>query len=350
MFITFYDKDFKALQNNASLNVGSYTIKRRAVDFDDFTCISEPFIEDVNPTFVVFSDDRGRYSYGAFAGIPTLDKNNQTSLQASDLKTVFNNEIVISFSTFTYLKDYFSKVLTEFINQVEPGFNIEFEQSRISDIIMTDLLPPSEFKVYSIWEELLLPYLKYYDCYMESRLDKANKKVIFTIGKINARTVALRLWEFGIKNFGKAVVSVNETVGVVKLNEGLHYTSNYILRADNTITLEKENRDLYPVKKKIYYKEIDDETKLLETLAEVRVEALKGLVEARYLERLEINPNKIESFENASFSTQFALYTEKGKFYKNLPLGEIIESDKGDKKLVIGYKPSNIEFYLGGKR
>ena len=350
MFITFYDNQFRALQNNASLNVGTYTIRRRAVDFDDFTCISEPFIEDVNPTFVVFSDDRGRYVYSAFAGIPTLDKNNQTSLQASDLKTIFNNDIVSSFGTFTYLKDYFLQVLSEFITQVNPGFSIEFEQSRIQDVLMTDLLPPSEMKVYNIWEELIVPYLKYYDCYMESKIDKANKKVVFTIGKINARTVSLRLWEFGIKNFGKAIVSVNETTGVVKLNDGLHYTSSYILRSDNTITTNSENRDLFPVKKKVYFKEIDDVNKLSETLAEARVEALKALVEARYLERLEINPNNIKSFEEASFSTQFALYTEKGKFYKNLPLGEIIESDKGEKKLVIGYKPNNIEFYLGGKR
>ena len=53
MIVVFYDKNFVALQNNASLNVGKYEIVKRAVDFDDFSVTSEAFTESANPCFVV---------------------------------------------------------------------------------------------------------------------------------------------------------------------------------------------------------------------------------------------------------------------------------------------------------
>ena len=128
MIITFYDKDFIALQNNASLNVATWSISRRAIDFDDFTATCEAFTENVNPTYVVMKNDYGNYYYGAFAGIPELNNINQTNLQASDLKTIFNNEIACQFnSEYNYLSDYFSHLFSIFGTQViRATMNLEY--------------------------------------------------------------------------------------------------------------------------------------------------------------------------------------------------------------------------------
>ena len=55
-----------------------FSIKRKAVDFDDFNFTSEPFLVNINPCFVVLKDDfNGRLKYSAFAGIPQLTNRKQ---------------------------------------------------------------------------------------------------------------------------------------------------------------------------------------------------------------------------------------------------------------------------------
>ena len=90
MIVSFYDESFNGLQNNASLVVdaASYSLIRRAVDLDELKCTCEAFTESIQPTFVVVKDDRGRYEYGALAGVPQLTSDNQTKITASDLKTM----------------------------------------------------------------------------------------------------------------------------------------------------------------------------------------------------------------------------------------------------------------------
>jgi len=64
MIITFYDKEFKGLQNNASLVVdtgaNSFALTKRGVDMDSLTCYAEAFTESIQPVFLVLKDDFGR--------------------------------------------------------------------------------------------------------------------------------------------------------------------------------------------------------------------------------------------------------------------------------------------------
>lgn len=348
MIITFYDRDFNALQDNASLNVGEWSLIRRAVDFDDFTATSEPFLEKINPTFVVLKDDYGRYKYGAFAGIPELTKENKTKLQASDLKTLFNNEILAQFLNFTSVVTYLSDVIQKFKNQViQNSFEVEFDTTNIhTDILITDLVPEDTLRVYNVWEECILPYLKYYDLFIETKLDVKNKKIIFYLKRTNNRTLPLRLWEYNITNYGKYIVSINETIGAVNYDGNITYGIKWILLSDNSITSTEANRDLFPIKKKIILEETEDSTEVTALLNKVNAEALKQLVEARYQESFQISIDNDSRFTDIDFDVQFIIYSERGIFYKNLPLGEIQENQRGTKTIKIGYKPDDIVYYL----
>ena len=328
MFLSFYDKDFNALQNNATLVVGTYNLTRRAVDFDDFTAISQPFTEDVNPTFVVMKDDIGNYKYGAFAGVPALNKDNQTELQASDLKTFFNNEMLVGFGTYTKLNDYFTFVFNKFNSDVVQGsFNIEL-------------------KAYNVWEELILPYLKYYDLFIESKLNIAQKKIIFSVKKSNKFILPLKLWEINAKNYEKWVVSVNEAQGAVAIDNVITNGTKFILLSDNSITSNVSLRDLFPIKRKAILKETDDTNKLVELLNEANIEALTTLIQNRYNESLEFNTANEERYNNATFETAFDVYASRGEFYKRLPLGEIRENNNNTKTLVAGYRNSDIVNFI----
>ena len=351
MIITFYDKDFNPLQDNASLNVGEWQLVKRAVDFDDFTATCEPFLERINPTFVVMKDDFGRYKYGAFAGIPELDAENKTNLQASDLKTIFNSELLVDSSvlssSYYYVKDYLIALFEAVKTQViKDSFNIELDVSNISNLPVSDLKPSNNLKVYSIWEDCIVPYLKYYDLYMTSFISVAQKKITYKVGYAKDRVLPLRLWEFGIKNYGKYIASVNECQCIVSVNGIKTYGSNYILLSDNSITTNSSLRNLYPIKRKVILKVTDDTSEITPLRTEGNVEALKELVEARYQETFTINTSGLKQYEEADFGVAFNVYTERGTFYKQLPLGQIIESSNNEKQLKIGYKPDDIVFYL----
>lgn len=349
MIISFYDKDFVALQDNASLNVGNWSLRRKAVDFDDFSATSEAFVENINPTFVVIKDDRGRYKYGAFAGIPELTNDNQTQVQGSDLKTLFNNDILVKFGTYTNLVDMFNYVFTEFQTQVvQSEFHVEFDLTDITDIAMGLLVPDTEkHQVVQVWDDVIQPYLKFYNLYMDSRLDLGSKTIIFTIAKSNKYKKALRLYEFGINNYGKWIASVNESQAVVSYGNELYYSSKYILTSNNVITNDLTLRDLYPIKNRIVLKETEDSTKIQELLTEGVQECLTSLIEARYNESVEFSSIKTQ-FENEYFDSTLQIYIRRNEFYKDLPVGEIYEDNTGARKLVLGYKPDDVVIYIGG--
>lgn len=346
MIISFYDKDFKALQNNATLNVGEFDLRKRAVDFDEFRFKSEPFIEDANPTFVIMSDDFGRYRYGAFAGIPQLNKDNQTECEASDLKTLFNNEVLLQFGDYDYLDEMFSYVFTQFSQQVLQGsFAIEIDMTDLSTVAFGFLKPDTKLEVYNLWD-LLVKYMKYYDLYMTSKIDLVNKKLIFNLNRTNLKTLSLRLWEIGLQNYGKWISSVNEAQCVVNVNGTLNYGTKFLLLSDNAITDNANLRDLYPIKRNVILKETEDNAEKIELIVEGNIEAIEKLVEARYNESIEIDSHYIQSLEKVDFGTQFNVYVKKNVLYKTLPLGEIYENQNNERKLKIGYKPNDLVFYI----
>ena len=84
MIVSFYDKNFVGLQNNASLVVSrdSYKLIKRPVELNDISCICEAFTENIQPTFLVIKNDLGNYVYGCLAGVPLLNDKNQTEIKS----------------------------------------------------------------------------------------------------------------------------------------------------------------------------------------------------------------------------------------------------------------------------
>ena len=101
MIISFYDKDFNGLQDNASLVIDSksYSLIRRGVELDELKCTSEPFTEDIQPTFLIVKNDRGNYVYGCLAGIPELTAEKKTVITGTDLKTMLKSDVLLDLTT-----------------------------------------------------------------------------------------------------------------------------------------------------------------------------------------------------------------------------------------------------------
>lgn len=347
MIASFYDKNFKGLQNNASLVISkdSYSLIKRPVEMNTLSCVCEPFTEDIQPTFLVIQDNKGGYVYGCLAGIPLLNENNQTEINGTDLKSMLSSDVILQPTIYDYVNDYITYIFNQWKEQVnQNSFNVELNFTnnlkKISEEKdyrepMTDLQPNTEKDVYNAYDELA-QYLKFYDLYIEGSIDLINKKVIFTIGRTMFRTLNIRLWEYGIRNYGKWVADINEAQGYYN-NNGV-WTAGYkwILTSSNDITTNESLRDIYPIKRTVVVN--------TESLEKANEESLTELLNSLYNENIDLNADDILQL-NANFETKFAIYLKQGAGkYKDLPCGELQYDATGLIKVQIGYRYSGVDF------
>lgn len=357
MIVSFLDKNFKGLQNNASLSVakGSYSLVKRPVELDEFKCTCEPFTENIQPTFIVVRDNIGGRNivYSCLAGIPLLNDKNQTEINGTDLKSMLSSDVILTPSTYTYVYQYIDYVFNQWLSQVnQSSFTVELNYKdytgtaigSVQSITMGSLLPSTEKAVYNAWEEIQA-YLKFYNLYMEGAVDQVNKKVVFTIGRTMASNVNVKLWEYGIKNYGKHIASVNECQGYYK-DSGGNLTAGYkwIMTSSGDITTTEANRDVYPIKRKVFISE--------ESVYKANVDALTSLLENRYQENIDLPlQNEVSTYSYQeyidiqlknrvpTFETKFSVYVNKGDaLYKELPCGELRYDENGLIKCQIGYR------------
>lgn len=341
MIVSFYDKNFKGLQNNASLTVDkdSYSLIKRPVEINSLSCECEAFTEDIQPTFLIIKDDSGKYIYGSLAGIPILNENNITEITGTDLKTMLSSDVVLQPGTYSTVNTYLAYIFSEWktqVNQNSIPCELVFREYVGYDhtIPMTDYKPSTDKAVYNAWEEIQ-SYLKYYNLYLDTYIDLKNKKIQFIIGKTMHNTVNIKLWEYGIKNYGKWIATVNETQGyyIDKTTGVWTAGTKWILTSQNQITATPANRDIYPIKKKIYISE--------ESLVDANQLALEDLLNYLFNENIDISINDF----TPEFESKFAVYVKRGQAkYKDLPCGELHYDASGLIKCQIGYRYTGAEF------
>lgn len=384
MIASFYDKNFKGLQNNASLVISkdSYSLVKRPVEMNSLSCVCEAFTEDIQPTFLIIQDNKGSYVYGCLAGIPLLNEDNQTEINGTDLKSMLSSDVILQPTTYDYVNDYITYIFDQWKEQVnQDSFNVELDFTdnlkKLSETEdnrepMTELKPSTEKDIYNAYDELA-QYLKYYNLYIEGSVDLVNKKVVFTIGRTMFRNLRIRLWEYGIKNYGKWVADTNEAQGYYNNNNDWQEGYKWVLRANNTIftlktvselpasatqgqyfynttdskyyTYDTENnqwqvvdnpRDIYPIKRKVIVN--------TESIDKANEESLTELLDSLYNENIELNADDILQ-ANANFETKFAIYLKQGAGkYKDLPCGELQYDASGLIKVQIGYRYSGVDF------
>lgn len=344
MIVSFYSKDFRGLQDNASLVIddSSYYLTKRPVEMNDLSCTCEAFTEDIQPTFLIIKDNKGKYVYGCLAGIPQLTDENKTEITGTDLKSLLSSDIVLNWnsvgSSFTKLSQIVVGLFALwniYVNQDSLDYVLDIQD--IEDIDLTDYVPDTtaDTEVVDCWQTLQ-PYLKYYNVYLDTSIDLIGKKIIFKFGKTMLRNINIRLWEYGIRNYGKWVADVNECQGYYKDEDNGSLTPSeysWILTSKNEITIDKSKRDIYPIKKRII---VSTESK-----KDADVQALTELTNSMFNENIEISTNNI----NPTFETNFSIYVARGKEkYKDLPCGELRYNANGLYECQIGYRFTGLEF------
>lgn len=339
MIVSFYDETFRGLQNNASLVIDtkSYKLIKRPVEMNELSCICEPFTENIQPTFLVISDDRGRYIYGSLAGIPLLNNDNQTEINGTDIKSMLSSDVILEAGTYTSVNEIIRYIFNQWNGQVnQNSFNCELVfNANVGTIQIGDLTAQYTKDVYNAWEEMQ-SYLKYYDLYLDTKIDLVNKKVQFIVGKTMLTKLNIKLWEYGIKNYGKWVADVNECQGFYIDDNGTWNENNsikWILTSQNKVTTDVSKRDIYPIKRKIITSN--------ESVLDANIQALEELLNSLYNENIEIPTDTIQP----NFETRFEVYVNKGEpKYKDLPCGELHYDASGLTKVQIGYRYTGVQF------
>lgn len=345
MIVSFYDKNFKGLQNNASLVVDkdSYSLIKRPIEMNTLSCTCEPFTENIQPTFLVIKDNLGNKIYSSLAGIPLLNSDNKTEINGTDLKSMLSSDVILQPTTYTLVKDYIQYVFDQWKSQVNQNtlsveltyknYGTEETPDYAGNQAIGDLAPSEDKAVYNAFDEIQA-YLKYYNLYLDSDIDLVNKKVVFTLGRVMVKEMNIKLWEYGIKNYGKFVADVNECQGYY--NNGTSWTAGFkwIMTSSGAITTTETNRDIYPIKRRVFVSEED--------LTDANTQALTELLNNLYNE--DITLNAVDRAPN--FETMFKIYVNKGDEtpYKTLPCGELHYNTAGLSKFQIGYRFTGAEF------
>lgn len=307
MIISFYDNNFKGLQNNASLRVDNdgYKLIKRPVELNELTCTCEAFSEDIQPTFLVISDARGRYVYGSLAGIPLLNSENKTEINGTDLRSMLSSDVILDNSDFATVNEAINYIFTQWYNQVnQNSFNCELVDNS-ETISVGDLVPLYTKGQYNALEEMQ-SLMRYYKLYLDTKIDLINKKIQFIIGQTMLKPVNVKLWEHGVKNYGKFIADVNECQGYVVKTENdvtTWYTTyegveskRWILTSDNNITDDTTQRDIYPIKRRIVTSS--------ENMNDANALALETLLDSTYNEDIELPADIIKP----DFETRFDVY------------------------------------------
>lgn len=339
MIISFYDNKFKGLQDNASLVVDneSYSLIKRPIELNELSCTCEAFTENIQPTFLIVSNNKGEYIYGCLAGVPELGEDNKTSISGTDLKSMLSSDVILDYDdNFTTVKQVIMFIFNAWLNQVnQNSFDVELVfKKHVEDMSLGDLMPVAGKAKYNAFDELK-NYLQYYNLYLDSYIDLKNKKAQFIVGKTMYRQMNIKLWEYGIRNYGKWVADVNECQGYLVNKDTNEWTAGYkwILTSKNEITITESNRDIYPIKRKVITSE--------ESLEEANKDALSELLNSLFNENIELPATNI----NPDFETRFEVYVRKDEDkYKDLPCGELHYDASGLTKIQIGYRYAGIQF------
>ena len=279
MIVSFYERNFKGTPNNASLVIDNdgYKLIKRPIELNELTCTCGAFTENMQPTFLVIEDGIGNYVYGSLAGVPTLNDKNQTEIHGTDLKSMLSSKIFLDATTINTSSATTVRYVIQFLfdkwnaqhanpftcelkfdNELDPeSTNYSVLRDTIKELKLTDY----KTGIYNALEEIQ-KFMRFYDLYMDTKIDILNEKVVFTVGCTMVHNINLNLREIGVKNYGKIVADVSEAQGyVVKTENDVEtwYTTSYqgvssirwILTSNNEITTDTTKRNIFPVKREL---------------------------------------------------------------------------------------------------
>ncbi len=344
MYITLFDKNFKALGSSDTFvgtqhTTKTWSLKRRAYEFDDFSVTCRGFRDSKNACFVGLYTDEGSLKYVCFCGIPKTS-GELTTITGIDCRNIFNQTVPVNLgsSTITSLKTLYEFLLKTALGNLNIGISYEVQYVDISEETWTD---PGQYieqtlDTRNIWELIQAT---------NSRFDK----IVVTSWKVDEDTNTYVL-VFKVKNISESTtiklsdydVKTTRTNNITNIaiasTEDFKQSAIYYLTNDNQVLQATATSDidadkaLFPPKAETY---------TAETLEEAVTSATNALYENRFKDRVTIDCSsklgkKLEEVDLDWYGDLVGYNPSDDSSTKRLPVSAVIEDSKGNRKLEFG--------------
>lgn len=365
MYIAIYDENKNHITN---IDNATYELTERVYDADSFSTTGKCDIDINAAKLLVLNDEAGNYIYAALVDSVSPENNTRT-IKGLDFKTLLDTEVLIDYTPVGSfdgkLSAIFAKVTALIVNSPDVAVKtipviIELPTDD-TDTTSTFGTLQGTYKITNAYA-FLKCYLKFYEYNVQTIYDVAAGVIKLSFVKC-AERIAIGLNDF-IYNLQTTSDATNKTVATItyspeKAKEEKDADGNvipspppdprpeswdtnstvyYYRNKDNGIVQSDKVGDitgrLYPVRCKMFEAEY---------LADAQFDAVNELANARYVDNVILDHNKIIDpidLSSLRLYTKLDLYHD-GKFYKTLPVSEKITTADADGiniKIKLGFK------------
>lgn len=337
MFVVLYDKDFKALGRWTTYPCSSWTLTKKAVEFDELTCVTRTIDNSKNAVFVGLHENDGSLVYMALCGKPTTAKG-QTTIKAVDLRQIFSQKINVELSRFTQSynqtpAELFSYLLglPKSISLLGFTYDVDVTELNKNHVAWKTNSIETEDGICNVWS-LLQASCSWYDCYIETNVDLIELKITFKV------KVITELISFKMSDFSQTSIVNNSTVtNRVIVTDGTN-KSEFILLSDDSIIdfatakTDYQNQIIYPARV---------ETIKTDKYSDAVKQGLQILYKNRFQSKVTIDSNCalgsiLLKLDLNTFADIYGYNAADNSTSKRLPVMSITQSSGGTTKVSFG--------------
>lgn len=344
MYITLFDKNFNALGSNDNFVATQHTtktwsLKRRAYEFDDFTVTCRGFRDSKNACFVGLFTDEGRLKYLSFCGIPKTE-NGLTTITGIDCRNIFNQKLLVNLgsASITSLKSLYEFLLTTALGNLNLGISYEVVCTDISDVSWPD---PGAYiertlDARNIWTLIQSANALFDKIVVTSwRIDEDNNSYVLVFRVKNIKeSMTIKLSDYDVR----ATRTNNVTNIAIAATKDFSSSAMLYLTNDNEVlAVDKASgidqaKALFPPKAETY---------TADTLEEAITSAKEALYENRYMDRVVVDCNsrlgkRLEQMDLDWYGDLVGYNSADDNSVKRLPVSAISEDSKGSRKIEFG--------------
>lgn len=339
MYYSLYDKDFNALGVRKTYPCSSWSLARKANEFDELVIEGMAIENNDNAMYVGLHDEylqlgdmdtlaNGTLKAIALAGLP-ITADGKTKINAIDIRQLLNNDCVIDLTSITSVQGLYSELLTCLFDTDRNGYS-----NMGLTIISPDLTETAQitFKadaleatkaVGNVWKTIQAAN-SVYDCYVEVVVNFVEKTILFRVKHI-INEISIKLEDFGISKTKRDTTKTNRAVCYAEGN----YASRtvYYLQSDDTVVTEANitaSKVLYPAVIEVFEEE---------ALVDAQTKGIQKLYQNRFKSSVEVPLDNQMGYllQGIDLTYMVDIYE-----YKTLPVMEVYEDSKGKNRIKLG--------------
>ena len=191
MYYSLYDKDFNALGIRKTYPCSSWSLAKKANEFDELVIEGMAIENDDNAMYVGLHDEylqlgdmdtltNGTLKAIALAGLPTT-KDGKTKINAIDIRQLLNNDCVIDLTSIDTVQGLYSELLTCLFDTDRNGYSNMGLTIIAPDLTETAQIPfksdaiEAAKAVGNVWKTIQAAN-SVYDCYVEVAVNFVARK------------------------------------------------------------------------------------------------------------------------------------------------------------------------------